>query len=356
MAIVADDLTGALDVCAPFAAKGLRCHVATVPDGVEAALAQDGDVICVNTATREMAAGIAGAIVARIAQRLADAGPEIAFKKIDSRLKGHAAVESRACLVAFKRRRAVIVPAVPDQGRFVVGGRLTGMGVAAPLSIADVFGNAFAYEAPDSAEASDLERIARIEWADVLFVGASGLAAGLASVLSSRPQWRSGPICAPILIAVGSHDPITVEQVARTARLPDTLHLTSSDGGIEMPALVPPVTIVQATVPLDAPDRTQAMVRFGASVAWALRRGWFRTMLLSGGETAQTVLSALAIDCVEVLGEALPGIPAVQAQIADRPIGILTKSGGFGTPDDILRLAETARLHLAQPSIAGEQA
>ncbi|PWG71570.1 hypothetical protein DF186_24215, partial [Enterococcus hirae] len=64
--------------------------------------------------------------------------------------------------------------------------------------------------------------------------------------------------------------------------------VTTSDGRLNLPAEIAPVTLVQAIVGPE--ERTTAMVRFGGSVAGLLRTGRFRTVLLSGGETAQTVL------------------------------------------------------------------
>ncbi|WP_160300011.1 four-carbon acid sugar kinase family protein [Devosia geojensis] len=358
VAIVADDLTGALDVCTPLAARGLRCYVATRPDGLEAALARGGDIVCVNTATRETDPEAARRIVGAVARRIAEASPAIAFKKIDSRLKGHVAIEVEACLAEFGRRRAILAPAVPSQGRRVEAGYVTGRGLAEPLGMAGVLGNRLAYAAPDSADEADLERIARADWRDVLLVGASGLAAGLAAVLSPQAAMTAKPINGPLLVAVGSHDPITVEQVSRAAAQRDVLHLTSDDGAISMPTSLPPVVIVQATIAPQRTDRAQAMVRFGGEVASLLRQGGFATALVSGGETGQTVLGNLGVDCLEVLGEALAGIPLTEARIGEHRLAILTKSGGFGTPDDIVRLAEIARqnMHPADTSIRGEHA
>ncbi|MEE1544485.1 MAG: four-carbon acid sugar kinase family protein, partial [Alphaproteobacteria bacterium] len=57
--IVADDLTGAFDAAAPFAARGMTTLVATAPDG----LATDGDVVSLTTASRHLPAAEAQAAV-----------------------------------------------------------------------------------------------------------------------------------------------------------------------------------------------------------------------------------------------------------------------------------------------------
>jgi uncharacterized protein YgbK (DUF1537 family) len=80
-------------------------------------------------------------------------------------------------------------------------------------------------------------------------------------------------------------------------------------------------------------------------------------VLLTGGETAQSVLGELGVTCLEVLGEVLPGIPVTRAALGDRSLTILTKSGGFGTPQDILRLAAIAQsaVPATDHAFAGEQ-
>lgn len=342
IAIVADDLTGALDACAPLALHGLRCRVATTPEGLDEALDFDSDVVCVNTATREMDAAAAGAIVAGVARKLAAASPAVVVKKIDSRLKGHVAVETAACLTAFGRRRAIIAPAVPSQGRFVLAGEVVGRGVPEPLVIADRIGDAFSYEAPDCPDSFALERIARTDWSDVLLVGASGLTAGLARAVSLRPSPVQARVTAPFLVAIGSHDPITIAQVERATASASVCHVISTDGNIGQWSRIRPTTIVQASIADGGKERGACMANFGASVADLLARGDFRTALLSGGETAQTVLQRMGVATLNVTGEALPGIPLAEVSVGYRTLAILTKSGGFGTSEDILRLADFA--------------
>ena len=55
LAIIADDLTGALDTAAPFAASPRGVAVASRPGALAAALAADADVVAVSTRSREIA-------------------------------------------------------------------------------------------------------------------------------------------------------------------------------------------------------------------------------------------------------------------------------------------------------------
>ena len=107
LAILADDLTGALDSAAPFAARGLHVEVALAAAAVGAALGAAAgaapDVLSINLGTRELAPAAAQREVAAALQAL-PAGTRL-FKKVDSRLKGHIAAE----LDAVSYRSSLVV-------------------------------------------------------------------------------------------------------------------------------------------------------------------------------------------------------------------------------------------------------
>jgi uncharacterized protein YgbK (DUF1537 family) len=340
VAIVADDLTGALDASAPFAARGLRCHVATNPRGIAAALARGGDVVCVNTASREKSASQAQAIVQHAASVLALSAPVIAFKKVDSRLKGHVAEEAAACLETFGRHRMIVAPAIPSQGRLVRNGQVIGNGLDAPLDIAARF-DGLEITAPDIETTEDLQAVASHAWSRVLFVGASGLGEGLARNLGTPERQPFIQIQGPFLLAIGSHDPITLAQVDRARSLSEMGNQITTDGSVE-PNLSALTMLYQASSTPASPDHASILQKFGAAIARRIREDDIATVLLCGGETAQTILDDLGIDCVELIGEALPGIAVSRARLDERELTILTKSGGFGTPDDLLLLARAA--------------
>ncbi len=335
LAIVADDLTGALDVSASIAARGLRVVVATSPAAAAQAIDTGAEVVCVNTASREIAADAARDVVATVSHMLAATQPGMALKKIDSRLKGHVVVETAAMMAAFGKSRAIVAPAVPSQGRTVRSGHVVGRGVAAPLSIAAAMAD-IPHTAPDTADVEDLTALARDIAPDALMVGASGLGVGLGQLLGRRAAPLIPDLPSPLLVAVGSHDPITLEQVDVALSGTAFTHIVSRDG--ELGFVIGGPTLAQAIVSRNG-SFGAAMVRFGKSVAGLLRSGGFGTVMLTGGETAQSVLGELGITCLDVLGEVLPGIPVSRATLGDRGLTILTKSGGFGTPQDILQVA-----------------
>ena len=175
IAIIADDLTGALDTSAPFVAAGYTVAAATRPAGLAAALARGTEVVVVNTASRGLAADAAAAIAAQVARQLRTAQPAIVFKKIDSRLKGNVGAETAAVVDALGRSAIVVAPAVPEQQRFVRGGIVVGRGVATPVPVAPSFAGLTATIAEADSDA-DLDRVAaQYDWSTTLAFGARGL-------------------------------------------------------------------------------------------------------------------------------------------------------------------------------------
>ena len=343
-AIIADDLTGALDSAAPFACRGLKVVAATSLAGLPQALAQAPQVLAVNLGSREIAGPEAAARAGAAARAILAAAPPglLWLKKVDSRLKGHVAAELAAVAGVLCPAAILACPAVPDQGRTVRGGRLEGAGVAEPIAVADRLGILPArVTVADAASDGDLDRAVAAA-PGALFVGARGLAAALARRL--RPEAADLPppaLPAPMSFVIGSRDPITLAQVDALRRAGGPAWIAAPDGAA--PAARAPA-LLQAVATPDSPPAD------GATVARRLAQSALPllddsgSLVVTGGETAAALLKAADIAVLKILGEAQPGLPACRA--ADRPDApvLVTKSGGFGTPDSLLRL-----WHAAQP-------
>ncbi|WP_343898281.1 four-carbon acid sugar kinase family protein, partial [Craurococcus roseus] len=225
--LMADDLTGALDTAAEFV--GLAGPVPvfwrapdTGPLPPSAAL---------DTGTREGAAAEAVAAVEALAPSLR--GADIAYKKLDSLLRGSALAEVAACFRLGGWAHAVFAPAFPYQGRITLGGRQ--LARAAGDGWTPVGGDlvaAFAEQGlpvrrggPDGplqpgltvfdAETDeDLARIAtlgRRAAGPVLWCGSGGLARALAGDAATPP---SRGLRAPVLGLFGSDQGATARQLA----------------------------------------------------------------------------------------------------------------------------------------------
>lgn len=340
--IVADDLTGALDSAVALTGAGLTCVVARRPGDVKAALDLAPDVLAVSTASREADAAAARAAVVAALDAVGPL-PPIVFKKIDSRLKGHVAAEVSVLAARSGRRRALVAPAVPLQGRVVAGGRLAGAGVADPIDVAAAFaGSGLALDVPDVAGDDDLDRALARAGGDApsLLVGAAGLAAALARRIAGG-RWRIPvpSLAAPVLFAIGSRDPITLAQVERLAATGGT-EVTLAPEGVCPPRGGGVVRLVGGEG--RAFDPALAGGRFAEGIAQLVRAGGVGTLFACGGETADAILGALGAGVLSIEGEVLPGVPASSILADGRRLQVVTKSGGFGNEDALVAVVAAA--------------
>ncbi|KXG87856.1 four-carbon acid sugar kinase family protein [Agrobacterium bohemicum] len=334
LAILADDLTGALDSAAPFASRGLHAYIAldlkTVPDIV----ADKPDVISINLNTREIGADDAR-IATAAAIRLLPTGTRL-FKKVDSRLKGNIVAE----LDAIPYSRALAAPAIPAFDRIVEAGHVTGHGIEKPISIADRFGSHFArINAPDTGTQADMEEaLAAAERDGIdLLIGARGLADALACRMTKGASSQLVMIPAGrATFVIGSRDPITLVQID-ALRSAMNLHYVAAPNGHSEDAIGPDValTLIQATPGTRDVNPLAVAEALGDSLRDSLSRH-FDTLLLSGGATADAVMRSLGVSRLHLHGECLPGLGVASANGRT----IIAKSGGFGHPDTLKIVAD----------------
>lgn len=340
-ALVSDDLTGALDSAVPFAVAGWRVLVATEPAALNRALAAGAEVVAVSLNSRDLHEDQAAARARQAAVALA--AVPVLFKKIDSRMKGHVRAEVQEMARARGVARVVLCPAIPELGRPVVDGRVTGHGVAVPVPVALPPIAGIAVDCPDARSDADLDLVAS-GCDGALPAGARGLAAAFAR-RSGRPATPSGPLTplrGPVTLVVGSRDPVTLDQADRLrAAVPGALWLAAPDGAAPPVPETADVVIVQATDGGGTPDGPSVARRLAAGLAAHLRRRR-GTLVLTGGETAAACLQALGIGVLHLTGEAQPGLPvSLPLDFPDAP-HIVTKSGGFGTPECLATLVRAA--------------
>jgi D-threonate/D-erythronate kinase len=341
--IIADDLTGALDSAATLAMVGLRCVVARRPVDLPDAAQADTDVVAVSTASREGTADAACAAVENVFGHL-PVSPEIIFKKIDSRLKGHIGTELSVVGAWTGIGRALVAPAIPSQGRTVENGCLIGRGVNVPIDIAACAGGSgLVIDVPGAQTDADLDRAVANALAGppVLLVGAAGLAGSLGRYL--RPDGHATPpkrLSAPLLLAIGSCDPITLAQVDALRGL-GLLELAAYDGCLaEIPAPEAAVILVRLLGDDNTFDPKRAGASFARSIATLLDTTMARSVLACGGETANAILDELGVGVLRVSGELLSGVPVSTMVVKGRTIRLVTKSGGFGERDALLAVVK----------------
>lgn len=336
LVVIADDLTGALDSAVAFANSGLHTVCARTVDTLEAALALGAEVVAVSTGSREVPEAEAVARVAEV-RRILEASPLGSrakwFKKIDSRMKGHVAAEIRALLAPGQG--VVVSPAIPKLGRFVVDGMVTGFGVSAPIPVAELCG-VDDRQIIDAKSDNDLSLgLARVPDGAML-VGAAGLADAVARDMTGAAlNLSSPPLPAPAIFAIGSRDPVTLAQLGR-------FDLLSAPNGTVPDPVAPdrPVQVIQLTQGAENEPSDVIGARFADGISRWVRATMPATLLASGGETAAAIMGRLGIGVLEVVGEALPGLPVSRALDGVPGLVIVTKSGGFGTEETLVNLAD----------------
>jgi len=344
--LIADDLTGALDSAAQFAAPGREIPVYlghTLPARLPTEFAMD-------SASREGEAGAAVAIAARLAPLLAPENGAISFRKVDSLLRGHPGLVLAATLDTLRAAHCMLAPAFPFHGRVTRGGlqyvlrkgaweragediRATLESRGLPVSLArpgDPVPRGISLW--DAESDDDLRRIAlsgSVLGEPVLWCGSGGLAAALAAP-GSAPLPVSG-IGRPMLGLVGSDHPVTEAQLCACGVL------VLREGGAAEASRVSDVMEERGSC-LVRFDLPRGVSRAGASEHIArgisgltrhLRQP--RSLLVVGGETLRSLCLSLGTDHLCVVGQILPGVP-VSCMVGGRWDGaeVVSKSGAFG--------------------------
>jgi len=113
IAVIADDLTGALDTGVQFTQWGYQTQLTDHP---ETSIAE---VTITNTDTRNKTPTEAYQTVYSIAKQLTH---DIIYKKLDSTLRGNPGPETQAILDATGETTAILTPTYPPTGRRVHNG------------------------------------------------------------------------------------------------------------------------------------------------------------------------------------------------------------------------------------------
>ena len=344
--LLADDLTGALDTAAEFTGSGpvpVRWSWAgAIPARLQGSAALD-------SGTREGARDAAVQAAARLAPALA--GADLAYKKVDSLLRGHGWAELAACLRLGAWERCVVAPAFPHQGRITRRGRQLARGTDGAWSEAgDILAGLLAEgvsaraarpgEAPgpgvtvfDAESEADLARIAeagRSSSGPVLWCGSGGLARALAGDLAPN---ASTALDAPVLGLFGSDQEATRRQLASCG--PRWLRLDEGEPG--------GATLVQAylnsegiaLVSFRLPPglaRAEAASRIAAEMDRLTRHlASPRTLIVAGGETLRALCGDLGAEALVVHGQVEPGLPRSRLRGGRWDgVEVISKSGAFG--------------------------
>jgi uncharacterized protein YgbK (DUF1537 family) len=338
IAIIADDLTGALDTASPFACNGARTFCFTSPDAVNAEPLQEANVISVTTNSRHLAPGDAQAAAERAALRLSAWRPDVVLKKVDSRLKGNIAVECKAMAGVFGRNCLIVAPAAPDIGRFVEGGAVVGHGVDQPINVQERFAQfALPIEVPEATSRDQMNSIAKqvLSNRNCLPVCSRGLAQALVDIEYPSTKGEVTNLERPILVGIGSRDPVTAAQVEGLCSAGGFACFTAPRGNV--PDLVDTHDHLLIHCSGDVmQNATEVAHCFAMGLKRVIDNFRPRTIMVSGGDTAFAVLEALGKTVLQVEGEIAAGLPISSMHLDGRMTYLISKSGGFGNPQTLL--------------------
>jgi uncharacterized protein YgbK (DUF1537 family) len=373
---IADDVTGATDLCAALARAGLRPVQAIGSERVEL---PDCDALVVALKSRTAPAAEAVADSLRALEWLRDLEAERIFFKVcstfDSTPEGNIGPVADALLDALGEESAVVCPAYPENGRTVylghlfVDGRLLSESSVAhhpltPMTDPDlvrVLGRqtrrpvglaprGFAlgrlrpgYTIADAIDDADLRRLGEVCAGMRLVVGAAGLGEAIAAALGRPTTAEVAPrVGGPAAVIAGSCSHATMAQVGRMAALHDAIELDprTADAArvadAAVAALAGGPVLVYSSAPPErvVPGAGAAVEGMLGDVARRLVAAGVRRLVVAGGETSAAVVHALGVRVLRVGEEIARGVPWM---ISDEPVlELALKSGNFGGPDFFL--------------------
>lgn len=361
--MAADDRTGALEVAAALADRGVGGGAGVAVAVWPTVLADDVDVVDLGSRhlSPERAAARAGGLGA--------AGP--VAHKIDSTLRGNWASE----LVARHRsthRAVLLVPALPALGRVcadglvLVHGRPVHEGVGAwdarlvvassrPAEhlraagadavrelgssdeVADWMGAPTGFAVVDAVTDEDVAAIVSL-WSavnGVLLAGTSSVIAAVAGASSPDQGTVDRRLPAPVLVVCGSASPAARRQVGVASERGAEV---TTDREVARAALRAGRHAVLCSPPLDRRVSPADAESMAATLATDARRlvgelPELGALIVIGGDTAAALLGETT---VRVIGSLAPGTAWVASTRFDPPV--ITRAGGFGGDGDLADL------------------
>jgi uncharacterized protein YgbK (DUF1537 family) len=347
--VLADDMTGALEVGAVFAASGFR---ATVSTQLESGLMPD--VLVVDTETRHSTPSAAFERIIHVVKTCAIV-PDFVYKKTDSTLRGNIRSELSALAAAFPGWKIGYAPAYPKQGRTVKDGVLYVNGV--PLSatvfahdvlnpvltssVRDLVGPELQCAIFDGASELDVNSAAETILADErmrIAAGPTALAAALAAHLQCRnSSARTLPSVKSCVLVNGSRTELSHSQVRHAES-----HRCVVRCEVDAWVLADPMIESGSEPPAVAAMRAENVISL-------LSRRPTDGVFVIGGDTAYAFVSALNNPPITPIAEVVPGVAISRIDNShlrsrlpayDRDLILITKAGGFGEVDVLCRVRQ----------------
>ena len=389
--VIADDLTGALDSGVQLARKGDRVAV-SLDLTMDVALLDGYDVLVIDTETRHVPADEAYRTVFGLVSAARAHGVAHIYKKVDSGLRGNVGAEIAAALKASGRDHIDFVPAYPKMGRVTKGlvqyvdGQPLAQSVFAHDPIDPVVESRIddlihlesdvdvtlsdgdrlkpGVDVFDCGDDEDLARIGRslAEVDDLVLV------AGCAGFLETYPRQSAAPTAPAgcvglrpeLSVLSGSVNAVTRSQLdfaeaqgAPRMHLPLARILTGSWSPDDARGLARDFAQVAQGTPIALLDTldfceaalferrvhpSQAINQAMGLIAREVLEDDDRTVMVIGGDTLASLITAMDITTLEPVEEIVPGVVLARFDAAGRERYLITKSGAFGAQDLIMQV------------------
>jgi uncharacterized protein YgbK (DUF1537 family) len=343
--LLADDLTGALDTAAEFVGLCGPFDV-TWPEALSANSALS---LAIDSGTRELARAESAEIVGRLAPLLHEG--TIAYKKVDSLLRGAWAAELGACLRSGHWASCVVAPAFDYQGRRTRDGQQfartpdgdwyqVGENLLAQLKAVNIdarqgrpdalsHGGVQVFDAESDRDLDRVVEMGRRLAAPVLWCGSGGLAGALA-----RGSRAGAPrhLRKPVLGLFGSDQIVTASQLEGCGEA--TVALAEGEGAARVHRKLADDGVALVKFSLSGKlSRAEAARRIAREMTTLI--GTLDppgTLIVAGGETLKAVCVALGAQALQVAGRLVPGLPRSILQGGRwAGVDVISKSGAFGT-------------------------
>jgi D-threonate/D-erythronate kinase len=394
--ILADDLTGAADTAARCCGVGLPALIYLQPPRPPLT----PGVTAFTSDSRHLPPGAAAARVQELARPL-QGQPGRWYKKIDSTLRGNIGSEIDALLDLLALPCAIVCPSFPAQGRgledgYLVAPNLPPRSLHLPsllqeqsrrrieaIPLATVRSGDFEEELAkalvrgaqllvvDALADADLAQILMAVAAvipEALLCGSAGLVGILAESMAGREAaglTASSTAClaedsshearegVQVVLVVGSGSEMahrqvehlcSEEEVARLLLDSDSPTLAADDLPDRLPRLCL-FHLPQPTpgAPLEGPLARRYAEQLGAAAVAFIEKSEPSLLILTGGDTAVSVLGRLGIDRLQVVAELLPGMPLCEGSANDGcSYRVIMKPGSFGDERTLVRLLALA--------------